>query len=133
MKTPRYKSSIKNAVGILEKAIFYDLEEVEYSSLEQFNNNLWALQEKLNKVSFKKEEYRRVHYWEIEKEVLQPLPAALYEYMERRTAKVSSNYHIRFDNAYDSVGWEYLHKEVVVRATVSTVKIYTKERRAREC
>jgi hypothetical protein len=55
------------------------------------------------------------------------LPAAPYEYMERRVAKVSSDYHIRFDNAYYSVGREYLHKEVLIRASVSTVKICTKE------
>ena len=47
--------------------------------------------------------------------------------MERRVAKVSSDYHIRFDNAYYSVGREYLHKEVLIRASVSTVKIYAKE------
>lgn len=127
VKKPKYKSSVENAVGILEKGIFHDLEEAEYFSLEQFNNDLWVLLEKLNKASFKKKEYSRVHYWEAEKEALQPLPTTPYEYMERRTAKVSSDYHIRFDNAYYSVGREYLHKEVLVRATVSTVKIYTKE------
>ena len=32
---------------------------------------------------------------------------------------------IRFDNAYYSVGQEFLHKEVLIRASVSTVKIYS--------
>lgn len=32
---------------------------------------------------------------------------------------------IRFDNAYYSVGREFLHKEVLIRASVSTVKIYS--------
>ena len=127
VKKPKYKSSVENAVGILEKGIFHDLEDFEYFSLEQFNNDLWARLDKLNKASFKKKEYSRNHYWETEREALQPLPTAPYEYMERRTAKVSSDYHIRFDNAYYSVGREYLHKEVLVRASASTVKIYTKE------
>ena len=83
--------------------------------------------EKLNNASFKKKDYSRTHYWQAEREALQPLPESPYEYMERRVAKVSSDYHIRFDNAYYSVGREYLHKEVLVRASVSTVKIYTKE------
>lgn len=127
VKKPKYKSSVENAVGILEKGIFHDLEDFEYLSLEQFNNDLWARLGKLNKASFKKKEYSRNHYWETEREALQLLPTAPYEYMERRTAKVSSDYHIRFDNAYYSVGREDLHKEVLVRASASTVKIYTKE------
>ena len=32
-----------------------------------------------------------------------PLPSMHYEYMERKTAKVSSDFHVRFDNAYYSV------------------------------
>lgn len=127
VKKPKYKSSVENAVGILEKGIFHDLEDWEFFSLEQFNDKLWSLLEKLNNASFKKKDYSRTHYWQAERETLQPLPESPYEYMERRVAKVSSDYHIRFDNAYYSVGREYLHKEVLVRASVSTVKIYTKE------
>ena len=56
-----------------------------------------------------------------------PLPSAPHEYMERRTAKVSSDYHVRFDNAYYSVDKAYLHKEVMIRASATTVRIYSKE------
>lgn len=56
-----------------------------------------------------------------------PLPPVPYEYMERRTAKVSSDYHVRFDNAYYSVDRAYLHKEVLIRASATTVKIFSKE------
>ena len=47
--------------------------------------------------------------------------------MERRTAKVSSDYHVRFDNAYYSVDRAYLHKEVLIRASATMVKIFSKE------
>ena len=55
------------------------------------------------------------------------MPPAPYEYMERRVAKVSSDYHVRFDNAYYSVDRAYLHKEVLIRASASTVQIFSKE------
>ena len=51
----------------------------------------------------------------------------LNEYTERRLAKVSSDYHVRFDNAYYSVDRTYLHKEVLIRATAVAVKIFSKE------
>ena len=54
-----------------------------------------------------------------------PLPSMQYQYMERSTAKVSSDFHVRFDNAYYSVDKAYLHKKVVIRATATTVKIFS--------
>lgn len=127
VRKPKYKSSVENAVGILEKGFFHDMEETDYFSLEAFNKDLWARLEKLNSAPFKKKDNCRRYYWESEREDLIPLPETPYEYMERKTCKVSSDYHIRFDNAYYSVGRKYLHKEVLVRASVSMVKIYTKE------
>ena len=41
--------------------------------------------------------------------------------------KVSSDYHVRFDNAYYSVDRAYLHKKVLIRASTTTVKIFSKE------
>lgn len=127
VRKPKYKGSVENAVGILEKGFFHDMEDCAYFSLEQFNDDLWTHLEKLNNAPFQKKDHCRSYYWEAEREDLMELPAVPYEYMERRVAKVSSDYHIRFDNAYYSVGREYLHKEVLIRASVSMVKIYTKE------
>ena len=56
-----------------------------------------------------------------------PLPSVHYEYTERRRAKVSSDFHVRFDNAYYSVDKAYLHKDVLIRATAEMVRIYTVE------
>ena len=63
-------------------------------------------------VAVKKKEHCRSYYWDAEKEERMPLPSTQYHYMERATAKVSSDFHVRFDNAYYSVDKEYLHKEV---------------------
>lgn len=127
VKKPKYKSSVENAVGILEKGFFHDMEEMTYFSLEQFNRDLWRYLEKLNDAPFAKKAHCRRYYWEEERQELMPLPPVPYEYMERRVAKVSSDYHVRFDNAYYSVDRAYLHKEVLIRASASTVKIFSKE------
>ena len=42
-------------------------------------------------------------------------------------AKVSSDFHVRFDNAYYSVNKKYVHKEVLIKATASFVRIYSKQ------
>lgn len=127
VKKPKYKSSVENAVGILEKGIFHDMEEMDYFSLEQFNRDLWMHLDKLNNAPFTKKPHSRRYYWDEERRELMPLPPVPYEYMERRTAKVSSDYHVRFDNAYYSVDRAYLHKEVLIRASATTVKIFSKD------
>ena len=62
-----------------------------------------------------------------EKEELLPLPAVEYEFMERRMAKVSPDFHVRFDNAYYSVDKTYVHQQVIVAATERLVRISSKQ------
>lgn len=125
VRKPKFKSSVENAVGILEKGLFHKLEDQQYFSLEQFNKDLWKELEALNKEPFKKKEHNRYYYWEEEKLELMPLPSMHYEYMERKTAKVSSDFHVRFDNAYYSVDKAFLHKKVSIKASSSVVRIYS--------
>lgn len=129
VRKPKYKSSVENAVGILEKGFFHDLEERRYFSLEQFNADLWDKLRQLNDEPMKNREHSRNYYWEEEKCELMPLPPVPYEYMERKEAKVSSDFHIRFDNAYYSVDKAFKHQKVSVRATTSVVKIYERNGR----
>ena len=123
VRKPKYKSSVEAAVGILEKGLFHTLEERQYFSLNDFNHDLWAEIDKLNHEDFKKKEHSRYFYWMEEKEELHPLPAEEYHFMERSIAKVSNDFHVRFDNAYYSVPKEYLHKQVSIRATADNVHI----------
>lgn len=60
--TSEFKSSVENAVSILEKGFFHKLGERKYFSLEQFNKDLWNELEALNKEPFKKKEHNRYYY-----------------------------------------------------------------------
>ena len=126
VRKPKFKSSVENAVGILEKGFFHDMEEHPYFSLEQFNEELREKLDELNHEPFKNKEHSRYYYWEEEKSELMPLPSVPYEYMERKEAKVSSDFHVRFDNAYYSVDKAFKHQKVSIRATSSKVKIFSR-------
>ena len=127
IRKPKYKSSVENAVGILEKGIFHDLEEMRFFSLEQFNRSLWEKLDVLNHQPIKKKDYSRYDLWLEERNELMSLPSMHYRYMERKTAKVSGDFHVRFDNAYYSVDKAFLHKKVTIGATSDTVNIYSLE------
>lgn len=126
VRKPKMKSSVENAVGILESGIFHTLAERQYFSLEQFNRDLWKEVEKLNHAPFRKKPHNWYYYWIEEREEFLPLPVVEYEHMERR-AKVSPDFHVRFDNAYYSVDKAYMHQQFVVAATESIVRISTKQ------
>lgn len=123
VRKPKFKSSVEASVGILEQGIFHSLEEHRYFSLEQFNRDLFREVDKLNRAPFKKKEHSRYYYWMEEKAELLPLPDEEYHFMERSIAKVSSDFHVRFDNAYYSVPKDYVHKQVSIRATADSVWI----------
>ena len=74
VRKPKYKSSVENAVGILEKGIFHDLEERRYFTLAQFNEDLWEKLDELNNAPFKKKEHCRSYYQQEEQASLMPLP-----------------------------------------------------------
>ena len=125
VRKPRFKSSVEGAVGILEKGFLHKLEQRQYFSLDQFNQDLWKELDLLNHAPFQKKEHNRFYYWQEEKAELMPLPAEEYHYMERSIAKVAGDFHIRFDNAYYSVPKAYVHQKVSVRATAEKVWIDT--------
>ena len=110
VRKPKFKSSVENAVGILEKGFFHDLEDRKFFSLEQFNEDLWYKLGLLNHEKMKNKEHSRYYYWEEERDELMPLPPAPYEYMERKEAKVSSDFHIRFGAGYYSVDTAAKHQ-----------------------
>lgn len=101
-------------MGILEKGFFHEMEERQYFSIEQLNRDLWDFLKQRNREPFKKQEHSRYFYREEECQELMPLPTVHYEYTERRAAKVSSGFHVRFDNSYCSVNKAYVHKEMLI-------------------
>lgn len=125
VRKPRFKSSVENSVGILEKGLFHDLEEHPYFSLSQFNEALWEKVDRLNEALLTGKGYSRYDRWLEEQKELLPLPETTYHFMERKEAKVSGDYHVRFDNAYYSVPKEYANKRVLIKATDAKVMICT--------
>ena len=124
VRRPKYKPSVEGAVGIMESGFFHDLERIPWYSLEEFNFALRKKLELFNAKPFEKKEHSRAFLFSEERKELLPLPEARYQYAERREATVSSDFHIRFDNAYYSCPHGYVHRKVTLRVTASTVEIF---------
>lgn len=112
VRKPKYKSSVENAVGILEKGFFHDLEELRFFSLDQFNQELWKKVGALNRQNFKKKDHSRYDLWLEEREELMPLPIAPYRYMEWKRANLKGSPQV-LDNCRDSSERSYLPSELI--------------------
>lgn len=76
VRRPKYKSSVENSVGIMEKGFFHELEEIPFFSLDDFNELLWEYLRELNASPLTGKNYSRYDKWQEEK--LNLLPPSLY-------------------------------------------------------
>lgn len=77
---------------------------------------------------------RRVHgttkrapielFLELEHAALLPLPAARFELLTWKQARLHTDSHVQIDGAFYSAPWRFLHRELWVRCTAHAVAIY---------
>lgn len=124
-RRPTYKPNVENAVGILERGVFHDLEDIPFFSLESFNEALRGKVALVNEHPFAKKEHSRNSLLKEEQKVLLPLPPTPYEPVETRVAKVRTDSHVCFQKAYYSVPCSHANEQVTIRATSDRVRIHS--------
>lgn len=123
---PKDKALVEGAVNLVYQRIFTEIDQGEFTTLEDLNAAIALLLDGLNQASFKGEESRRVRFEQDEKSLLKPLPAIAYELHMSRSATVMKNGHVNFtvDKHLYSVPYTYIGKKVRIVYTSSTVSIY---------
>lgn len=130
VRKPKDKALGENAVGIVTKQILAPLRDVTFTSLADINAAIADGLNKLNNQRFQKlDTSRRELFESLEKSVLKPLPQSRYQYAQWEKAKVHIDYHFLFEKHHYSVPYQYIHKEVDVRATATTVECFYKNKR----
>ena len=89
VRKPRDKAKVEGGVLIVERWILAALRHRQHFSLGQLNATIRELLERLNSRPFRKlPGCRRDHFEQLDKPVLQPLPAEPYVYAEWKKARV---------------------------------------------
>lgn len=107
------KALVENAVKIIYSRVFAPLRNTKFYSLDELNE---AIRERLkihNNMNFQRLKISRLKLFEeIEKPVLNPLPAKRYELKSFCTSLIYFNYHVwlKEDNHYYSVPWRLRDK-----------------------
>jgi transposase len=126
VRRPRDKGQVEASVGWLETWLLEWLRGKCFNSFAELNVEITKRLEDLVKRPFQKRGGSRLSvFLEIDKPALRPLPAQPYEtplYIERR---VPDNYHVEYEGFYYSVPYRYYKQKVTVKATNSTVEVYS--------
>jgi len=98
---PRDKAKVEVGVQVVQRWILGRLRTRTFFSLAELNAAIRVLLEDLNRRPFRKmkEHSRRSLYEMLDKPALKPLPAKPYEMVERSSAKVFLDYHIKVDKS----------------------------------
>jgi len=127
---PRDKAKAENGVLVVERWILARLRHRRFFSLEEANEAIWELVDRLNAKPFQKLSGSRQSWFEeVERPALKPLPSRRWELARWTSAKVGPDYHVDVDGAYYSVPYRLVGERVDVRATASTVEVFLRGKR----
>ena len=105
--------------------ILVEIEEMTFYSLDELNAEFWKRMEQENRENFQGLSYSRRDLFESEeKDVLLPLPGTQYEYLERKSVKVGSDFSFTFDKVHYSMPRKYLKKTLEIRAGAKKIYVY---------
>ena len=127
---PKDKAKVENAVGIVERQILAAIRDITFISIAEINAAIQPRLAALNNQPFQKmKTSRRVLFDTVDKPALKPLPAEKYQYADWCHAKVHIDYHFKFDDHFYSVPYKYIHYEIDVRSTSTTVECFYQSNR----
>ncbi len=127
---PRDKAKVETAVLLVERWILACLRHRQFFSLEELQEAIGELLDRLNQRPFQKlEGSRESRFEELEREHLRPLPEAPYVFAEWKKARVHIDYHVEVEGHYYSVPYQQARKQVDVRLTATTVECFFKGER----
>jgi transposase len=122
---PRDKAKVENAVLLVERWILAALRHHRFSSLEQLNESIATLLERLNNRPFRKREGSRLSQFEaIDRPALQALPSERYITAEWKIVRASIDYHVEVEWHYYSVPYQLAGRQLEARFTSRTVEIF---------
>jgi transposase len=127
---PKDKAKVEAGVLLVTRWIIAALRHRRFFSLEELNEAILELLEKLNARPFQKlPGSRRSTFLDLDKPLAQSLPATPYTYAEITRARVNIDYHVSVDDHFYSVPYQLRGEKVTARLTTATLEILHKNRR----
>ena len=129
-RKPRDKAKVENGVLIAQRWILACLRNRRFYSLDDLNEAIGELLERLNTRPFVKlEGCRRSAFEALDRPAMRPLPATRYQLATWKRARINIDYHVEYDGRIYSVPNQLVGKAVEIRATTATIEVLHAARR----
>jgi|688.fasta_scaffold01138_42 transposase len=123
-RRPQDKAKAESAVQVVERWILMRLRHHKFDTVDEVNEAIVPLLERLNAKAFQKLPGSRASVFaEIDAPALRPLPTQAWEMATYKTVKVHIDSHVEFDEHYYSVPHALISQTLEVRATQKAVEI----------
>ncbi|MEW6417689.1 MAG: IS21 family transposase, partial [Nitrospirota bacterium] len=127
---PKDKAKVEAGVLLVTRWIIAALRHHTFFSIEELNERIRELLERLNTRKFKKlNSSRRELFESLERPSLKPLPEQRYRYIDFKRPTVNIDYHVDVDGHFYSVPYQLNGKKVEVFLSADTVEIFHSSRR----
>ena len=119
VRHPKDKALVENAVKLLYRSIYLDIEGMTFSSLEELNTAIHiSLLDFNEKVMAGREMSRKEIFLHGEKDYLRPLPVKRYVMKERKLMTVGKNSYVSLFKHHYSVPPSPCHRDQMTRQVV---------------
>lgn len=130
VRKPRDKAKVEVGVQFVERWILAVLRNRTFFRLDELNQAIDELLERLNTRPFRKlPGSRRSLFETLDRPALKPLPTEPYSYAEWQKARVNNGYHVEVDRHCYSVPYQLIGAQLDARITATTIELFRKGRR----
>src|ERR1022692_2997441 len=120
----RDKAKAEVGVQVVQRWIVAALRKRKLFSLDETNQAITELLERLNQRPFRKREGNRATLFaQLDQPALKRLPATRYQFGEWKSVRVNLDYHIEVEKHYYSVPHALAHQQVDAPLTADTLEI----------
>ncbi len=125
VRHPKDKALVENAVKLMYRSVYVDLEGQIFHNLESLNEAILRSLEKFNARNLtRRKESRRQLFEAVERDNLRPLPANRYQMKQRAVATVQRNSYVTLHKHHYSVPVQYVGKRVELVYDTDTIDIF---------
>lgn len=130
VRKPRDKAKVESAVQVAERWILARLRDHRFFSLHELNAAIAEQLTAYNERPFQKlEGSRHSVFLEVDRPVLNPLPANSYVFARWKKARVHMDYHVDIEGHYYSVPYKHVREQIDVRITELTIECFFQGKR----
>ena len=125
VRHPKDKALVENAVKLMYRSVYVDLEGLVFHNLESLNEAILKSLETFNTRNLtRRRESRRQLFEAVEKDALRPLPASRYQMKQRAVETVQRNSYVTLNKHHYSVPVQYVGKRVDLVYDTDTIDIF---------